>query len=167
MNKKIRQYIGLAVAVLMYYLIHEGAHLAVALAQGVFKQINVMGMGVQIDVYTEQMNDIQMGIFCLMGPVASILAGWLMTAFVHPICRIRSMVVKACAWYTTLTLLILDPLYLSIYYRWVGGGDMNGIALLLPEPMVSTIAAAIAIVNAILIWKVLYPNYRKAFHNVD
>jgi len=77
------------------------------------------------------------------------------------------MVVKACAWYTTLTLLILDPLYLSIYYRWVGGGDMNGIALLLPEPMVSTIAAAIAIVNAILIWKVLYPNYRKAFHNVD
>ena len=167
MNKKIRQYIGLAVAVLMYYLIHEGAHLAVALAQGVFKQINVMGMGVQIDVYTEQMNDVQMGIFCLMGPVASILAGWLMTAFVHPICRIRSMVVKACAWYTTLTLLILDPLYLSIYYRWVGGGDMNGIALLLPEPMVSTIAAAIAIVNAILIWKVLYPNYRKAFHNAD
>lgn len=167
MNKKIRQYIGLAVAVLMYYLIHEGAHLAVALAQGVFKQINVMGMGVQIDVYTEQMNDVQMGIFCLMGPVASILAGWLMTAFVHPICRIRSMVVKACAWYTTLTLLILDPLYLSIYYRWVGGGDMNGIALLLPEPMVSIIAAAIAIVNAILIWKVLYPNYQKAFHNVD
>lgn len=167
MNKKIRQYIGLAVAVLMYYLIHEGAHLAVALAQGVFKQINVMGMGVQIDVYTEQMNDVQMGIFCLMGPVASILAGWLMTAFVHPICRIRSMVVKACAWYTTLTLLILDPLYLSIYYRWVGGGDMNGIALLLPEPMVSTIAAAIAIVNAILIWKVLYPNYRKAFHYLD
>ena len=167
MNKKIRQYIGLAVAVLMYYLIHEGAHLAVALAQGVFKQINVMGMGVQIDVYTEQINDVQMGIFCLMGPVASILAGWLMTAFVHPICRIQSMVVKACAWYTTLTLLILDPLYLSIYYRWVGGGDMNGIALLLPEPMVSIIAAAIAIVNAILIWKVLYPNYRKAFHNVD
>ena len=167
MNKKIRQYIGLAVAVLMYYLIHEGAHLAVALAQGVFKQINVIGMGVQIDVYTEQMNDVQMGIFCLMGPVGSILAGWLMTAFVHPICRIRSMVVKACAWYTTLTLLILDPLYLSIYYRWVGGGDMNGIALLLPEPMVSIIAAAIAIVNAILIWKVLYPNYHKAFHYAD
>lgn len=154
-------------AVLMYYLIHEGAHLVVALAQGVFKQINFMGMGVQIDVYTEQMNDVQIGILCLMGPVASILAGWLMTTFVHPICRIRSIIVKACAWYTTLTLLILDPLYLSIYYRWVGGGDMNGIALLLPEPIVSIIAAAIAIVNAILIWKVLYPNYQKAFHNVD
>jgi hypothetical protein len=117
MNKKIRQYIGLAVAVLMYYLIHEGAHLIVALAQGVFKQINFMGMGVQIDVYTEQMNDVQMGIFCLMGPVASILTGWLMTVFVQPICRIRSYVVKTCTWYTTLTMLILDPHYLSVYYR--------------------------------------------------
>ena len=167
MNKKIRQYIGLAVAVLMYYLIHEGAHLLVALAQGVFKQINFMGMGVQIDVYTEQMNDVQMGIFCLMGPVASILTGWLMTVFVQPICRIRSYVVKTCTWYTTLTMLILDPLYLSVYYRWVGGGDMNGIALLFPETMVSIIAAAIAIVNAIIIWKVLYPNYQKAFHYVN
>jgi hypothetical protein len=44
---------------------------------------------------------------------------------------------------------------------------MNGIALLFPETMVSIIAAAIAIVNAILIWKVLYPNYQKAFHYVN
>lgn len=164
MNKKFRQYIGLATAVLMYYLIHEGAHLIVALAQGVFKQINFMGMGVQIDVYSEQMNDTQMGILCLMGPVATILAGWVMTAFVQPICRIRSFVVKACAWYATLTMLILDPLYLSVYYRWVGGGDMNGIALLIPESMVSITATIIGLVNAILIWKVLYPNYKKAFH---
>ena len=36
MNKKRRQYIGLTMAVLMYYFIHGGAHLVVALAQGVF-----------------------------------------------------------------------------------------------------------------------------------
>jgi hypothetical protein len=108
-----------------------------------------------------------MGIFCLMGPVATILTGWAMTAFVHPICRIRSNVVKTCAWYTALTMLILDPLYLSVYYRWVGGGDMNGIVLLLSESMVSIVATVIAIVNSILVWKILYPNYKKAFHNVD
>ena len=167
MNKKCRQYIGLTMAVLMYYFIHEGAHLVVALAQGVFKQINFIGMGIQIDVYTEHMNDVQMGIFCLMGPVATILTGWAMTAFVHPICRILSNVVKTCAWYITLIMLILDPLYLSVYYRWVGGGDMNGIVLLLSESMVSIVAAVIVIVNSILVWKVLYPNYKKAFHNVD
>ena len=32
MNKRIRQYIGLLSAVLMYYIIHEGAHLIYALS---------------------------------------------------------------------------------------------------------------------------------------
>lgn len=36
MNKRIRQYIGLFSAVLMYYIIHEGAHLIYALSVGVF-----------------------------------------------------------------------------------------------------------------------------------
>jgi uncharacterized membrane protein len=44
---------------------------------------------------------------------------------------------------------------------------MNGIVLLLSESMVSIVAAVIAIVNSILVWKILYPNYKKAFHNVD
>ena len=55
MSKKARQYIGLLIAVVLYYVIHEGAHLVVALALGVFKQINIIGLGVQIDVMSEQM----------------------------------------------------------------------------------------------------------------
>ena len=38
MNIRIRQYIGLFSAVLMYYIIHEGAHLIYALSVGVFRQ---------------------------------------------------------------------------------------------------------------------------------
>ena len=163
MSKKFRQYIGLAVAVLLYYIIHEGAHLAVALAQGAFKQINLIGMGVQIDVYAEQMSDTQMGLFCLAGPVATLIAGWLLVVFVWPICRIGSDVVRTCAWYTSLTMLMLDAVYLSVFYRWVGGGDMNGIALLAPEWVVSIVAVAVGALNAILIWKVLYPAYTKSF----
>ena len=93
MNKKYRQYIGLAVAVLMYYIIHEGAHLIVALVQGVFKQINFIGLGVQIDVFHEQMTDRQMAIFCLAGAVATLIVGWLMVLFVRqirPLCDCRS-----------------------------------------------------------------------------
>ena len=56
MSKKARQYIGLLIAVVLYYVIHEGAHLVVALALGVFKQINIIGLGVQIDVMSEQMD---------------------------------------------------------------------------------------------------------------
>lgn len=58
MNKRIRQYIGLFCAVLMYYIIHEGAHLIYALSVGVFRQINFMGLGVQIGIYEEQMSNL-------------------------------------------------------------------------------------------------------------
>ena len=60
-------------------------------------------------------------------------------------------------------MLMLDPIYLSVFYRWVGGGDMNGIALLMPEWAVSAIAVAVGVVNVLLIWKLLYPAYKKSF----
>ena len=59
MSKRTRQYIGILAALAAYYLVHEGAHLLYALLTGVFKQINFMGLGVQIDVYAEHMTNIQ------------------------------------------------------------------------------------------------------------
>ena len=163
MGKRARQYIGLVVAVALYYTIHEGAHLLVALAQGVFKQINIIGLGMQIDVYAEQMSPQQMAVFCLAGPLATLIAGWAMVLFVNQICAIRSAVVKACAWYTSITMLMLDELYLGVFYRWVGGGDMNGIKLMLPEGAVSAVAIVIGVVNMLIIWKILFPAYKKSF----
>ena len=58
---------------------------------------------------------------------------------------------------------MLDPIYLSIFYRWVGGGDMNGIALLWPTGVVSAAAIVVGIINLLLIWKILYPTYTKSF----
>lgn len=57
MKKRIRQYIGLLSSVLAYYAVHEGAHLIYALSTGVFRQINFMGIGMQIGIYEEQMSD--------------------------------------------------------------------------------------------------------------
>ena len=163
MSRRIRQYIGLVAAVVLYYVIHEGAHLAVALALGVFKQINIIGLGMQIDVFAEQMTPSQMGWFCAAGPIATFVAGWLLVIFTSKICSMRSALIRTCAWYTSLTMLILDPLYLSLFYRWVGGGDMNGIALIVPEVVASVVAAIIGVVNIIIIWKVLYPAYTRSF----
>lgn len=67
MSKRVRQYISILAAVAAYYLVHEGAHLLYALSTGVFKQINFMGVGMQIDVYAERMTDTQLGSFCLVG----------------------------------------------------------------------------------------------------
>lgn len=66
-DKRVRQYIGLAVAVVTYYLIHKGAHLITALYMGVFKEVKFLGLGIQVDVVAAKMNDLQMGIFCISG----------------------------------------------------------------------------------------------------
>ncbi len=108
-----------------------------------------------------------MGIFCLVGPLVTLITGWAMVVFARQICSIRSAVVRTVAWYTSLTMLLLDPLYLSLFYRWVGGGDMNGIALIVPTTVASIVAAVAGVVNIILIWKVLYPTYLQSFVTVQ
>lgn len=163
MSRRIRQYIGILAAVIAYYIIHEGAHLVAALHYGVFKGINFMGLGMQIDAYTDQMTDFQLGIFCLVGAVATVLFGWLLVLLCKRICVVKSKVFKTVMWYVSLAILIIDPLYLSILCGFFGGGDMNGIKLLFPEIAVRIVFAIIGIIHGIVIWKYLLPEYTKAF----
>lgn len=102
-----------------------------ALLTGVIKQINFMGLGVQIDVCAERMADTQLGIFCLVGALATFCVGYLLAALAKNICRAQSKLFRAM--YITIAFLLLDPLYLSVLCGFFGGGDMNGIALLCPE----------------------------------
>lgn len=163
MSKRIRQYIGIFAAVIAYYIIHEGAHLVAALYYGVFKGINFMGLGMQIDAYTDRMTDSQLGAFCLVGAVATVLFGWLLVLLCKRICAVKSKVFKTVMWYASLAILIIDPLYLSILCSFFGGGDMNGIKLLFPEIAVRIVFAIIGIIHGIVIWKYLLPEYTKAF----
>ncbi len=163
MSKRIRQYLGLITAVLVYYLIHEGAHLIYALSIGVFRQINFMGVGVQVDVYAEQMSNLQMGIFCLVGAVATAIAAYGMTLAAPRICKASSKVFKACMYYITLIMLLLDPLYLSVLCGFFGGGDMNGISLLLPEVAARILFGILLVINGLLFWKVILPKNKMAF----
>lgn len=165
MNKRIRQYIGILCALVCYYIIHEGAHLFHALYHGVFKQINLMALGVQIDIYRDQLSDSQLGWFCLAGPLATFVSAWILILLRHRICTSSSAVFKACAWYTTIALLLLDPLYLSIAYRFVGGGDMNGIRLLIPETAAAIVFGILFIAHLFVLIKILLPTYKKAFNN--
>lgn len=163
MNKRIRQYIGIFTAVAAYYIIHEGAHLIAALYYNVFRGINFMGLGIQIDVYAEQMTDTQLGIFCLAGAMSTLIFGWLLVLLCKRICAVKSKIFKTVMWYISLSILIIDPLYLSILCSFFGGGDMNGIKLLLPETAVRIAFAIIGIIHGIVIWKYLLPEYTKAF----
>lgn len=163
MSKQKRQYIGILSAIAAYYTVHEGAHFLTALYYGVFRQVNFMGLGMQIDVYADRLTPYQLGVFCLVGAVATFFAGWLLIFSAKRICRCENKLLKAVAWYVSIAMLLLDPVYLSVLCGFFGGGDMNGIRLILPELAVRTAFGAVGILHGLLLWKYLLPLYTKAF----
>ena len=163
MNKRVRQYVGLLSAVIVYYLLHEGAHLLYSLSIGAFKQINLMGLGMQIDIYAEKMTQTQLGVFCLLGSVTTLMTAYILIALIDKIRGISSKAIKACLYYITIAMLLIDPLYLSVLCGFFGGGDMNGIKLLVPEVAARILYGLILVVNVFVFIKVVLPKYKLAF----
>ena len=163
MSKRVRQYAGLLSAILGYYVIHEGAHFVYALATGVFKQINIMGLGMQIDIYADKMSDIQLGVFCIVGSIATLIVACVLVLLADKIGTVSSKVFKACMYYITIAMLVSDPIYLSILCGFFGGGDMNGISLIIPELVARIIYSLLLIVNLVLVFRVVLPKYKRAF----
>lgn len=163
MNKKIRQYIGLSFALIMYYVIHEGTHLIYALSIHTFKQVNFLGLGVQIDIYADKMTNNQLAIFCIVGSIATLFIGYILILCTNLICKVSSKVFKAYMYYMTLALLFIDPLYLSVLYNYLGGGDMNGISLLIPEFYARVLYGILFIINIIIFIMIVLPKYKLVF----
>ena len=163
MNKRVRQYVGLLSAVIAYYLLHEGAHLLYALSIGAFKQINLMGLGMQIDIYAEKITQTQLGVFCLLGSITTLLAAYILIALIDKIRGISSKSIKSCLYYITIAMLLIDPLYLSVLCGFFGGGDMNGIKLLVPEAAARILYGLVLIVNVFVFVKIVLPKYKLAF----
>ena len=163
MDKRARQYLGIILALVCYYLLHEGAHALYALATGVFRGVKFMGLGIQIEINDAALSDIQLMFFCAVGAITTLIAAYLMTALTPKICRSQSKPFKAVCYYITMTLLLLDPLYLSLLCGFFGGGDMNGIALLIPEAAARCGFGCLLIINALLFFKKILPRYTESF----
>lgn len=163
MSKRLRQYAGILAAILSYYLIHEGAHFLYAVQTGTLRAIKFMGIGVQIDVYRQGMSDIQVGIFCFAGAAATFICGWGLIIFAGKICRMKSQVIRAVLYYVTLAMLFIDPVYLGVLCGFFGGGDMNGIRLLVPEGIARISFLMIGLLHMYVFLKRILPLYRASF----
>ena len=163
MTKRTRQYLGILAAIAAYYLVHEGAHFLCAIRMGTFESVHFTGIGMQVVVDSEQMDAVQLGIFCLAGSASTLLVGYVLSALATKICTSSSKVVLAIFYYITIAFLVLDPLYLSILCGFFGGGDVNGIRLLCPEWMARAGLGAILLANGIIFWKKVLPVYKKSF----
>lgn len=162
--KNSRKWFGLICAIILYYLIHEGSHVLVALFYGVFEKIKILGLGVQVVTNIELLSDFQRAIFCVSGCISTLIVGYLLVIFTKKIVKSKNKIIKAICYYTTLVFILLDPIYLMVLYKFVGGGDMNGILLFgIPEVIVQLIFGIIVIINIFLIVKKVYPTYKQSF----
>ena len=165
MTATTRKVIGLVAGILIYYLVHEGAHLGLAMLFGVFQEIRFIQMGVQIAItHPNVMSTMQFAVFNVAGAVASLTTAYLLVLFAKRINRISHKVLKAIGYYTTILLLLNDPIYLSVLSGFVGGGDMNGIVMFGISEMVARLLFGIlGLVNLAIIWKYVLPVYRAGF----
>ena len=122
-----------------------------------------MGLGMQIDIYSEQITQTQLGVFCLLGSVATLLSAYALILLIDRIKQLSSKVVKAALYYITIAMLFVDPVYLSILCGFFGGGDMNGIKLLISEPLARILYAVVLLFNALVFVKIVLPKYKSAF----
>lgn len=166
MVTNVRKWSSLIAAVVLYYVVHEGAHLIFALLFGTFRRIRFAywGMGIQIVADTEIMSDMQIFVFGIAGIAATLIAGYVFVWKRNRILGSANNVVRAIAYYSTLIFLCLDPFYLSILYRFVGGGDMNSIVLIgIPEIAATIFFIILLGVNLFIFIKMIYPAYKKRF----
>ena len=163
-SNNLRKWFSLIIAIFLYYVIHEGSHMIIAMLYGAFIKIRILGLGVQVVANTEPLSDFQTAIFCVVGSISTLLVAYLLVLLTKKIVKIKNKIIKAICYYTTIAFLLLDPLYLTIGYKFVGGGDMNGILLFgIPEIIIQIIFAIVSIINIFLIIKKIYPAYKKSF----
>lgn len=128
-----------------------------------FKKVHFMWLGIQVDVYRDRLTDVQLGIFCIAGAIATLIVGYLLAGLKGRICRLESKLLKAVFYYITIIMLVLDPIYLCLLGRCFGGGDLNGILYLMPQIYVWIIFCVILIFNLGLLVRKVTPTYAKAF----
>ncbi len=164
-KRNIRKWCTLAAAAILYFVVHEGAHWLYAVSIGAFRRVNIIGgIGIQIEPVRESMSDVEFGIFNLISSVATLAVGYALLAMTPKLLTFRSAYARAVAYFTTIVFLIVDPLYMCVLSLFVGGGDMNGIAMLASEPVVRIVAGVIAAVNIFVVLKYVVPRYRDAYN---
>ena len=62
-----------------------------------------------------------------------VITAYVLVLLTDKIGTVSSKVFKAGMYYITIAMLLINPLYLSILCGFFGGGDMNGISLLVPD----------------------------------
>lgn len=161
MTSNLRKWTGILIMVFCYYLVHEGAHCIASMLMGTFQRVQIHFPGIQVVADIESMSDLQTAIFCAVGALATLILGYILVFLTRHIVAANSKLLKAAFYYTTLGMLVSDPIYLSLLCGFFGGGDMNGIILFgIPELAARTAFGIIGSMNAWVFIRWVHPIYK-------
>ena len=169
-RKSIKLWTGVFIAIISYYIVHEGMHLLLALLFGVFEKIRFVGIwGVQIVTNEGALEGVKLALFSGVSSIVTVILGYIL-AFSSSIYKIKNKNVLIAIYYITLCFMILDPVYLSILSLFIGGGgDLNGIITGLGTSAIPfrIIFGIISIVNIVLFKNKIAPKYKEIFKEED
>ena len=109
------------------------------------------------------LSETQLGVFCLVGALATFAVAWMLVWAAPRICLLKSKLPRAIFYYLSMAMLFVDPVYLSVCYSFFGGGDMNGIRLLMPELVARSAFAVLFVLHLLVFFKYLLPRYKASF----
>jgi hypothetical protein len=165
-QKSIKLWTGLFIAIISYYIVHEGVHLLLALLFGVFERIRFVGLwGVQIVTTEGGLAGIKLAVFSGLSSIVTVIIGYIL-AFSPSTYKVKNKNILIAIYYITLCFMILDPLYISILSLFIGGGgDLNGIVTGLGTSDISfrIVFGIISIISIILFKKRVAPKYKEIF----
>ena len=165
LEKSVKQWLSIFLAIVSYYIIHEGTHFLLALILGVFEKIRFVGIfGIQIVTTEGSLNGINLALFSGLSSIVTILIGYIL-AFHPSIYKIKNKNILIGIYYITLCFLLLDPIYMSILSKFIGGGDLNGIitGLGTSDILFRIVFGIILIINMLLFKNKVYPKYNRIF----
>ena len=115
-RKNLKLWLGLFISIIIYYIIHEGTHLIQAILASNFDYIRFVGIiGVEIMI-KEVPIGLEFAMFSGLSSIVTILLGYLLIINMSKILILNSKMIKIIFYYTTIILLVLDPIYMSILH---------------------------------------------------
>lgn len=165
MIKSMKQWTGVFIAIISYYIIHEGTHLLLALLFGAFERIRIVGIwGIQI-VTDNGLDGIRLALFSGLSSIVTIVIGYIL-AFSTFVYQLKSRALLIAFYYITCCFMLLDPIYISVLSLFVGGGDLNGITTGLQTSDIPfrIIFGSIAILNIFLFQKKVSKQYKSIYN---
>lgn len=164
-KKNLKLWIGLVIAIITYYIIHEGTHFIQAILTDNFDSIRLVGLA-GIEIMTKEVpTGLSLALFSGLSSVITVVCGYILVIMMPKVFSLSNKMMKVALYYITMILLVLDPVYMSILHRYVGGGDMNGITegLGISSLPISIVFSILAVINFYLIIKKVHPAYKRNF----